>query len=65
MTSGTYLGFDFSLSFVYFGLGFACCVWSLWIFTKRLATREAPQEQVEEAQQRADSEENTGAEHAA
>lgn len=65
MTSGTYLGFDFSLSFVYFGLGFVCCLWSLWIFTSRLATREAPQEQVEQAQERSDSEENTGAEHAA
>ena len=25
MSSGTYLGFDYSLSFVYFGVGFACC----------------------------------------
>ena len=65
MTSGTYLGFDFALSFVYFGVGFACCLLSLWIFTKRLATREAPQEQVEHAKQRSDNEENTGAEHAA
>ena len=65
MSSGTYLGFDFALSFVYFGVGFVCCLWSLWIFTKRLSVREAPQEQVQQAQERSDSEENTGAEHAA
>jgi hypothetical protein len=39
MSSGTYLGFDYSLSFVYFGVGFACCVWSLCIFAMRLHHR--------------------------
>jgi hypothetical protein len=39
MSSGTYLGFDYSLSFVYFGVGFACCIWSLWIFSMRLNSR--------------------------
>ena len=39
MSSGTYLGFDYSLSFVYFGVGFACCIWSLWIFSMRLSSR--------------------------
>jgi len=39
MSSGTYLGFDYSLSFVYFGVGFACCIWSLWIFSMRLSAR--------------------------
>ena len=39
MSSGTYLGFDYSLSFVYFGVGFVCCIWSLWIFSMRLASR--------------------------
>jgi Kef-type K+ transport system membrane component KefB len=39
MSSGTYLGFDYSLSFWYFGAGFVCCVWSLWIFSMRLKAR--------------------------
>ena len=39
MSSGTYLGFDYSLSFVYFGVGFACCIWSLTIFSMRLSAR--------------------------
>ena len=39
MTSGIYLGFDYSLSFVYFGVGFTCCGWSLWIFSMRLHHR--------------------------
>lgn len=39
MSSGTYLGFDYKLSFLYFGVGFVCCIWSLWIFTMRLKHR--------------------------
>lgn len=39
MSSGTYLGFDYSLSFVYFGVGFVCCFWSLWVFSRRLGAR--------------------------
>jgi hypothetical protein len=39
MSSGTYLGFDYSLSFVYFGVGFICCIRSLWIFSMRLTAR--------------------------
>lgn len=39
MSSGTYLGFDYSLSFLYFGAGFICCIWSLWIFSMRLKAR--------------------------
>ena len=39
MSSGTYLGFDYSLSFVYFGAGFACSIWSLWVFSMRLKAR--------------------------
>ena len=39
MSSGTYLGFDYNLSFLYFGVGFGCCVWSLTIFTMRLKHR--------------------------
>ena len=41
MSSGTYLGFDYSLSFVYFGMGFVCCIWSLWVFSMRLKARKA------------------------
>lgn len=40
MSSGTYLGFEFVLSFVYFGVGLVCCIWSLWIFSMRLNARE-------------------------
>jgi len=57
MSSGTYLGFDYSLSFFYFGVGFACCLWSMWIFTMRLRNRPAPQEneqRSESAEQDAD-----------
>jgi len=39
MSSGTYLGFDYSLSFLYFGVGFICCIRSLWIFSMRLKAR--------------------------
>ena len=39
MSSGTYLGFDYSLSFAYFGVGFVCCIWSAWVFTVRLRNR--------------------------
>jgi hypothetical protein len=35
MSSGTYLGFDYSLSFVYFGVGFVCLIWSVAVFVKR------------------------------
>ena len=43
MSSGTYLSFDYELSFAYFGLGFTCCAWSIWIFTKRFFNRNSPQ----------------------
>jgi hypothetical protein len=39
MSSGTYLGFDYSLSFVYFGVGFVCAARSLWVFSMRAAAR--------------------------
>lgn len=51
LTSGTYLGFEYALSFVYFGVGFICCMWSLWIFSMRLRARKAPSEQIEQAQE--------------
>jgi hypothetical protein len=50
MSCGTLLGFDYTLTFVYFGVGFSCCIWSMWIFTTRLSSRKmSPQ-----TQQRAD-----------
>lgn len=63
MSSGTYLGFDYALSFVYFGVGFICCIWSLWIFSMRLRARKAPDQaqQTTEASQDVDD----GAEPAA
>jgi ABC-type dipeptide/oligopeptide/nickel transport system permease subunit len=42
MASGTYLGFDFELSFLYFGVGFICWVWSFRIFITRLRSPKAP-----------------------
>ncbi len=51
LSCGTYLGFDFSLSFLYFGVGFICCLWSLWIFSMRLRSRKEPQQTQEQAEQ--------------
>lgn len=42
MTSGAYLGFDYSLSFAYFAVGFACVIWSGAIFMKRARYRSDP-----------------------
>jgi hypothetical protein len=42
MSSGTYLGFDYSLSFVYFAAGFACVIWSVVIYVKRSRYRSDP-----------------------
>jgi len=39
MSSGTYIGFDYSLSFIYFGVGFACSIWGLMIFSLRANAR--------------------------
>lgn len=44
MSSGIYLSFEYELSFVYFGVGFACCLWSARVFALRLMHRKAPQE---------------------
>ncbi len=45
MSSGTYLGFDYWLTFVYFGFGFVCCLWSIRIFVMRAVYRNKLQEQ--------------------
>jgi Kef-type K+ transport system membrane component KefB len=51
MSSGTYLGFDYSLSFLYFGVGFVCCLWSLKIFAMRLIARQtAGEDDVQDAE---------------
>lgn len=42
MSCGTYLGFDNKLSFVYFGVGLACVVWSVAVFVKRSRYRSKP-----------------------
>jgi hypothetical protein len=40
MSGGTYIGFDYTLSFAYFGVGFACVVWSLKVFAMRQRSRQ-------------------------
>lgn len=42
MSSGTYLGFDYSLSFLYFGVGFICVIWSFCVFVMRSRHRSDP-----------------------
>jgi uncharacterized membrane protein len=42
MSSGTYLGFDYKLSFVYFGVGLVCIVWSVAVYVKRSRYRSKP-----------------------
>jgi len=48
MSSGTHLGFDYELSFFYFGVGFACSIWGLWIFSMRVHARRAHKKQQKE-----------------
>ncbi len=68
MSSGTYLGFDYSLSFLYFGVGFGCCLWSIWIFTTRARARlearksQLEAERAEQAKQQEQDDLNQGAE---
>jgi hypothetical protein len=40
MFSGTYLGFDYEPSYFYFGVGFACYIWSLSVFSIRRRRRQ-------------------------
>ena len=66
MSSGTYLGFDYNLSFLYFGVGFVCCVWSLCIFTMRLRHRgEQRQFEVSERPEPADEQQGDAIERGA
>ena len=41
ITDGLYLGFDFSYSFFYLGLGIASCAWGVAIFIQRMKYRQA------------------------
>ena len=40
MSGGTYIGFEYSLSFAYFGVGIACAIWSLSVFAMRQRSRQ-------------------------
>jgi len=42
MSSGTYLGFEYTLSFVYFAVGMVCIVWSVAVYVKRSRYRSKP-----------------------
>jgi hypothetical protein len=64
MSSGTYLGFDFELTFLYFYTGFACIAWSLWIFVQRYRNRHAPQCTEANAEQLQQEAENSSEPHA-
>lgn len=65
MSSGTYLGFDYALSFGYFAVGFACVVWSITVYVKRAryradATRKpTPTPNEENGQNQAQAEDQT------
>ena len=47
MSSGTYLGFEYTLSFVYFIVGFVCAMWSIRLFVMRMRHRKLPQSALE------------------
>ena len=42
MTSGTYLGFEYALSFLYFGVGFICVIWAFCVYVMRSRSRKHP-----------------------
>jgi hypothetical protein len=39
MSAGTYIGFDYQLTFFYFGVGFGCSTWGLCLFALRRRAR--------------------------
>jgi len=50
MSSGVYLGFDYELTFLYFGTGVFCVVWGARIFVMRHVYRNKPQDQLLESE---------------
>ena len=47
MSAGTYIGFDYQLTFFYFGVGLGCSTWSLCIFALRRRARNVLNQQQE------------------
>ena len=65
MSCGRFIGFDYKLSFVFYGVGLICCLWSMWVFTMRLRNREVPkesQQQAELAEQQSNADAQQGSE---
>jgi len=56
MSSGLYLGFDYRLTFFYFGTGAFCFVWGLRIFVMRFIYRNAPENQPQQQEPQIDPE---------
>jgi len=50
MSSGVYLGFDYSLTWVYFGTGVFCFAWGVRLFVMRFVYRKAQRGQQPEQQ---------------
>ena len=50
MSSGVYLGFDYELTFLYFGTGVFCVVWGARIFVMRHVYRNKAQGQLLESE---------------
>ena len=44
MSSGMYLGFEYRLSYFFFGIGLICALWSMWAFSVRLRSRTTPRD---------------------
>ena len=47
MSAGTYIGFDYQLTFFYFGVGLGCSIWGLCIFAMRRRARKVLKKQQE------------------
>ncbi len=60
MSSGTYLGFEYTVSFLYFAVGFACVVWSITLFVKRARYRTDPVRKPIPTIEENDEQENNG-----
>lgn len=49
MSSGIYLGFGYTLTWVYFGTGVVCSAWAIRVFVMRRAFRNDSQEEQADA----------------